>query len=252
MRLSPADLARLDATAQAELVRQGDASPDELVEAAIARIERVDPGIKAVPIRLFAEARAAARAAAAGPPFAGVPFLLKDGCSAFAGQPCYMGNRGLRDSDYRSPRDDVLALRFRSAGLVAVGKSAVPEFGGMPYTQSAAFGVTHNPFDRALSAGGSSGGSCAAVAAGLVPAAHASDTGGSIRIPAAWCGVVGLKPSRGRVPTRMIAGCVVLFGSEPIAPVLLLIPGRIFVIRCFGQTLKIWMPLYLPMAIRIT
>jgi amidase len=198
-------LHHLDATAQAELVRCGEVTPPELVEAAIARIERLDPEIRAVPIRLFTEARAAARSAdlpLGG--FRGVPFLLKDIGTALSGQPCYMGNRALRDADYRAPRDHSLALRFRAAGLVTLGKSAVPEFGIVPYTQSRAFGATRNPFDRTRSAGGSSGGSCAAVAAGMVAVAHASDGGGSIRIPAAWCGVVGLKPSRGRVPSSGI------------------------------------------------
>ena len=199
-------LDQLDGTAQAELVRRGDVSPLELAERAMSRIERFDPLVNAVPIRLFEEARlAAASADLAHGPFRGVPFLLKDVGTAFAGQPCYMGNRALHAVDYRSPRDHTLALRFRSAGLVVVGKSAVPEFGVIPYTQSSAFGSTRNPFDRALSVGGSSGGSCAAVAAGMVPVAHASDGGGSIRIPAAWCGVVGLKPSRGRVPSSAIS-----------------------------------------------
>lgn len=199
-------LDRLDASAQAELVRRADVSPLELAEAAMARIERLDPIINAVPIRLFEAARLAAGSAnLPHGPFRGVPFLLKDIGTAFAGQPYYMGNRALRAADHRSPRDHTLARRFRSAGLVVVGKAAVPEFGVIPYTQSSAFGATRNPFDRTLSAGGSSAGSCAAVAAGMVPVAHASDGGGSIRIPAAWCGVVGLKPSRGRVPSSAIA-----------------------------------------------
>jgi amidase len=198
-------LHHLDATAQAELVRRGDVSPLELVEAAIARIEQLDPAINAVPIRLLAEAQAAARSADLPPgPFRGVPFLLKDIGTCLAGQPCYMGNRALHDADYRAPRDHSLALRFRAAGLVTLGKASVPEFGIVPYTQTRAFGATRNPFDRTLSVGGSSGGSCAAVAAGMVAVAHASDGGGSIRIPAAWCGVVGLKPSRGRVPSSGI------------------------------------------------
>ena len=126
-------LHHLDATAQAELVRRGEVSPQELVEAAIARIEQLDPAINAVPIRLLAEARAAARSADLPPgPFRGVPFLLKDIGTCLAGQPCYMGNRALRDADYRAPLDHSLALRFRAAGLVTLGKSAVPEFGIVP------------------------------------------------------------------------------------------------------------------------
>ena len=123
----------LDAMAQAELVRRGEVSPAELVEAAIARIEQLDPAINAVPIRLLAEARAAARSADLPPgPFRGVPFLLKDIGTCLAGQPCYMGNRALRDADYRAPLDHSLALRFRAAGLVTLGESAVPEFGIVP------------------------------------------------------------------------------------------------------------------------
>ena len=126
-------LHHLDATAQAELVRRGEVSPQELVEAAIARIEQLDPAINAVPIRLFAEARTGTCSADPPPaPFRGVPFLLKDVGTALAGQPSYMGNRALRDADYRAPRDHRLALRFRAAGLVTLGKSAVPEFGIVP------------------------------------------------------------------------------------------------------------------------
>jgi amidase len=127
---------QLDGTAQAELVRRGEVSPLELAEGAMSRIERLDPLVNAVPIRLFEEARlAAASADLAHGPFRGVPFLLKDAGTAFAGQPCYMGNRAVRAVDYRSPCDHTLALRFRSAGLIVVGKSAVPEFGVIPYTQ---------------------------------------------------------------------------------------------------------------------
>jgi amidase len=199
-RVSPGELASLDATGQAELVRRRELSPRELVLAAIERIERVDPDLGSVVIRLFEEARAATRSRALPPgPFPGVPFLMKDVGAVQAGQPYFAGNRALRDAGYRSPEDSYLGARFRNAGLVAVGKSKVPEFGLQTTTQPLAFGPTRNPWDPDRTPGGSSGGACAAVAAGLVPLAHANDGAGSIRIPAAWCGLVGLKPSRGRI-----------------------------------------------------
>lgn len=194
-------LAALDATAQAELVRRGEVKPAELVEAAIERIERVDPELNAVVIRLFDEARAAA--AGPGPPegpFRGVPFLMKDLGSMQAGQPYYGGNRALHAAGFRAPHDTYLGARFRNAGLVTLGKTNTPEFGLQSTTQPLLFGATRNPWDPERTPGGSSGGTAAAVAAGLVPVAHGNDGGGSIRIPAAWCGLVGLKPSRGRVP----------------------------------------------------
>lgn len=195
------ELARLDATAQAALVRSGEATPLELVDAAIARIERVDPLLNAVVIRDFE----GARRAAASPdlpdgPLRGVPFLLKDLGATQAGLPTYLGNRLLRDLDHRAGADTELGTRFRRAGLVTLGKTNVPELGTTPTTQPLSFGPTRNPWDVTRSPAGSSGGAAAAVAAGLVPIAHANDGGGSIRLPASWCGLVGLKPSRGRLP----------------------------------------------------
>lgn len=242
------EFAALDATAQAELVARGEVSPRELVDAAIARIEKHDPEIGAVVIPLFEEARAAAASPElpAGP-FRGVPFLLKDVGATQAGQPYYAGNRALRDAGYRTPADTYLGTRFRRAGLVTLGKSKTPEFGLQSTTQPMAFGPTHNPWAPALSPGGSSGGACAAVAAGLVPVAHANDGAGSIRIPAAWCGLVGLKPSRGRIPlepttvgrsgvgfvvTRTLRDAAALLdalsGSEPGDLYRLAPPGRPF------------------------
>lgn len=196
------EIARLDATAQAELVRRGELRPGELVEAAIERIERVDARLNAVVIRLFEEARACVAGQLPPAPFRGVPFLMKDVGARQGDQPYYAGNRALRDVGFRAASDTPLGARFRALGLVTVGKSNTPEFGLQSTTQPLAFGPTRNPWDPARSAGGSSGGACAAVAAGLVPVAHASDGGGSIRIPAAWCGLVGLKPSRGRIVAR--------------------------------------------------
>ena len=200
------ELSTMDATAQAELVRRRELTPLDLVDAAIARIERVNPTLNAVITPLFE----AARAAAISPdlpdgPFRGVPFLLKDIGAMQKGQPYYMGNRALRDAGYRSPDDTALGARFRAAGFITLGKTNLPEFGAQTTTQPLAFGATHNPWDLDRSTSGSSGGSSAAVAAGLVPVAHANDGGGSIRLPASWCGLVGLKPSRGRVSSP-IAG----------------------------------------------
>src|SRR5262245_20315050 len=197
---APADpWARLDATAQAALVRRGEVTPRELTIAACERIERADTAIGAVPVRFFDHALAAAERVKPQARFAGVPFLMKDVGARQAGQPYYAGNRALRAADYRAGRDTLLGARFRELGLVTVGNSNAPEFGLQSNTWPLAHGPTRNPWAPDRAAGGSSGGACAAVAAGLVPVAHASDGAGSIRIPAAWCGLVGLKPSAHRV-----------------------------------------------------
>jgi amidase len=189
----------LDATAQAELVRRGEVSPRELVDAAIGRCERVNPRLNAVITPLFEKARAHAESRALGAgPFRGVPFLLKDLTLQTKGDPYRAGTRFLRDAGFVSDHDTHLATRLRDAGFVFLGKTNVPELGPLPTTEPAAFGPTRNPWDPERSPGGSSGGSAAAVAAGIVPAAHANDGGGSIRIPASACGLVGLKPTRGR------------------------------------------------------
>jgi amidase len=203
--VSTDDYAQLDATAQADLVRRGEVHPKELVDAAIARLEAYDGTLNALVFRDFDRARQTAADPTHSGPFAGVPFLLKDLGVAQAGLPTYEGNRIFRDLDQRAPADDELGARFRRAGLITLGKSNVPEFGPHPTTQPDAFGPTRNPWDVERTPGGSSGGSAAAVAAGLVPIAHANDGGGSIRIPAGFSGLVGLKPSRGRVsaPTQL-------------------------------------------------
>ncbi|MEO5724791.1 MAG: amidase [Ilumatobacteraceae bacterium] len=189
----------LDATDQAALVARGEATPLELLEAAIERIEAIDPKLNAVIIRWFDEARATAASELPGGSFRGVPFLLKDLWAAYAGQPLTNGNRALKEAMPISTADTTLVGRFRAAGLVTAGRTNSPEFGSVPTTEPEAWGATHNPWDLSLSPGGSSGGSAAAVAAGMVPIAHASDGGGSIRIPASCCGLVGLKPSQGRI-----------------------------------------------------
>jgi amidase len=190
-------LAGLDATAQAELIRKGEASPKELVEAAIARIERLDPQLGSVIHPAFEAARTAVADVPDGP-FRGVPTLMKDIGGAEAGRPYCAGMRFLKEAGWREPEDAYLTRRLKAAGLVSLGRTNTPELALLPTTEPVAFGPTRNPWNPAHSAGGSSGGAAAAVAAGLVPVAHASDGGGSIRIPASHCGLVGLKPSRGR------------------------------------------------------
>jgi amidase len=193
------DLSRLDATAQADLVRSGQASPSELVDAAIERIERVNPELNAVITPLYDRARTAAAGDLPDGPFRGVPFVLKDLSAHSAGDPFHEGMSFLKDRGWTEPEDTALAARFRAAGLVTVGKTNTPELGILPTTEPLAYGPTRNPWDTTRSTGGSSGGSAAAVAAGLVPMGHANDGGGSIRIPASECGLVGLKPTRARV-----------------------------------------------------
>ena len=191
------DAAFADATAQAELVRTGEASPLELVDAAIERIDRLNPTLNAVIHERFDKARAEAAAVPDGP-FRGVPFVLKDLDGYSAGDPYHGGTKFLRDHDYRPERDSYLTEKFRQAGLICVGRTNTPELGLVPTTEPATYGPSRNPWDTARSTGGSSGGSAAAVASGMVPLGHAGDGGGSIRIPASECGLVGLKPSRGR------------------------------------------------------
>jgi amidase len=193
------ELARLDATGQAELVRDGEVSPTELVESAIGRIQALNPALGAVITDLSEKAIAAAAGQLPDGPFRGVPMLLKDLACHSAGDPFHEGMAFLKRLRWTESADQYLAGKFRDAGFVFVGKSNTPELGILPTTEPEAYGPTHNPWDRSRSPGGSSGGSAAAVAAGLVPLAHANDGGGSIRIPASHCGLVGLKPSRGRV-----------------------------------------------------
>jgi amidase len=195
-------LSFLDATAQAQLVRSGNMSARELVDAAIERIERVDRQLNSVIHRRFERAQAEADAVTREDhtkPFVGVPFALKDLWSPSAGDPMHNGVKALQAAGYTAPKDSWLVSRYRKAGLIIVGRTATPELGLIPTTESEATGLTRNPWNTAYSPGGSSGGSAAAVAAGLVPTAHATDGGGSIRIPAAACGLVGLKVSQGRI-----------------------------------------------------
>jgi amidase len=198
----------LDATAQADLVARGEVSAVELVDAARQRIERINPSLNAVVMRwderAHTRATAIDEARGAGdelPPFAGVPFLLKDLWAHESGTPLTNGNVALRDATPLSDHDNTLVARFREAGLVNLGRTNSPELGSLPVTEPVAYGPTRNPWDTTRTPGGSSGGAAAAVASGMVPAAHASDGGGSIRIPASCCGLVGLKPTQGRITT---------------------------------------------------
>src|SRR6476660_638187 len=193
------DPARPDATAQAELVARGDASPLELVDAAIARIEASNPALNAVIHERFDRARTeAASSTLADTPFRGLPFLVKDAVCHTAGDPFHCGMRLLKRLQWTEPEDTWLAARFRAAGRLSVGKTNTPELATSVTTEPIAYGPTHNPWDRSRSPGGSSGGSAAAVAAGMVPIAHGNDMGGSIRFPSSMCGIVGLKPTRAR------------------------------------------------------
>lgn len=188
-----------DALGLAELIRKGEVSPAEVCEAAIERIEQRNPRINAVVARLYDFGRAELGSLPAAAPLRGVPFLLKDLLSALAGFPLTSGCRALQS--FTPDHDSELVARFRRAGLVILGKTNTPEFGITAYTEPELFGPARNPWNLARTPGGSSGGAAAAVAAGLVPLAGAGDGGGSIRIPASYCGLFGLKPSRGRVPT---------------------------------------------------
>jgi amidase len=192
------DVTWLDATAQAELVRRKEVSASELVEAAIARIERLNPTVNAVVTRMYEQARATAARGVEGP-FAGVPFLLKDLVAEYAGVPLTEASAFLA-GQYVSAHDSELTARLKRAGLIVLGKTNTPEFGILPTTEPLLFGACRNPWDTTRTAGGSSGGSAAAVACGMVAMAHGNDGGGSIRIPASCCGLFGLKPTRGRNP----------------------------------------------------
>jgi amidase len=194
----------LDATAQADLVRRGEVSAKELAEAAIARIEAVNPRLDAVIRTRFEAARQEADGDLPDGPFRGVPILFKDlGCTV-AGEPAAFGVGPMQDLAW--PVTSYLAEQFRAAGFVALGRTNVPELGTTVTTEPRSFPPARNPWDTGRSTGGSSGGSSAAVAAGLVPVAHANDGGGSIRIPASECGLVGLKPTRGRVSQGPLVG----------------------------------------------
>ncbi|MCO5168955.1 MAG: amidase [Planctomycetes bacterium] len=196
--MSLPDYADHDALGLAALVRAGQVSPRELVDEALARIEATNPRLNAV----VAVRAAAARSEAQGPlegPLAGVPFLVKDLLGALQGESTTCGSRLWRG--HAAACDTELVRRWRRAGLIVVGRTSTPELGLLPVTEPEAYGPARNPWDPSRTPGGSSGGSAAMVAAGVVPLASGGDGGGSIRIPASCCGLFGLKPSRGRTPT---------------------------------------------------
>lgn len=201
------ELHSLDAIDQAAAVRTGQVSALELVDNAIARITALNPVLNAVIWERFEQAREEARSASSGQGrFAGVPLLLKDlGCPA-AGEPDHQGNSALKRLGHRADHDCSIVRRFRSAGFIVLGRTNCPEFGLVSDTTNRAYGATRNPWNTGHTPGGSSGGSSAAVASGMASVAHGNDGGGSLRIPAAHTGLIGLKPSRGRVSHAPDAG----------------------------------------------
>ena len=239
------DVLWLDATAQAGLVASGEVTARELAEAAMARIEKLDGSVNAVIHRRFERALDEIEAGLPPGPFRGVPFLIKDLFADSAGDPAHQGNRALKDAGWTARQDSWLVARLRAAGFAFLGRTNTPEFGLVPVTEPHAYGPCRNPWDLSRSPGGSSGGSAAAVAAGLAAGALGSDGGCSLRVPAAFCGIVGLKPQRGRVPLarpgthwhgmtvfgplgRTVADVALLFDvlrGAPAAPVAA--PGRL-------------------------
>ncbi len=193
-----AEYDRYDGLGLARLVARGEVSPSELLEEAIERAERVDARVHSIVVRMFEEARRRVAKDRLEGPYAGVPFLLKDLSSAYAGVKLQSGSQLYRG--YFPAQHSELVERYLRAGLVVFGKTNTPELGIVPVTEPALYGPTHNPWRHGRTPGGSSGGAAAAVAAGIVPMAHGGDGGGSIRIPAACCGLFGLKPSKYRLP----------------------------------------------------
>jgi len=193
-----------DALGLAALVRDGQVHPSELIEACLERVQRHNPRLNAIIHRLDERARRSAALPIPEGPFSGVPFLVKDLLADMEGLPTSRGSRFFADDI--ADRDSELVRRWRAAGVIIAGKTNTPELGLHPTTEPAHFGPARNPWDTERITGGSSGGSAAAVASGIVPIASGGDGGGSIRIPASCCGLFGLKPSRGRTPTGPTAG----------------------------------------------
>lgn len=231
------EYASYDALGLAALVKKGEVSASELAEEAVSRIEKHNPALNAVILKLYDIGRAMAKSPVDGP-FKGVPFLLKDAFGDLKGTATRLGSRFRADTP--ATEDAVLTRRFKAAGLTILGKTNVPEYTLLPTTESKLYGAAHNPWNPDHTTGGSSGGAAAAVAAGIVPLAHANDSGGSIRIPASSCGLVGLKPTRARtslgpdygdvlsglchehVVTRTVRDCAAMLdctrGNEPGDP----------------------------------
>lgn len=195
---------KYDATGLAELIQKGEVTAGEVAAAAIARAEQINPRINAVIHKMYDQARIEAEKISGEAPFAGIPFLLKNISQAIKGEPMTAGARALRDRP--AVADSEFVKRMRSSGVLFMGITNVPEFALMAVTEPESYGPTRNPWNRDYTPGGSSGGAAAAVASGIVPLAGANDGGGSIRIPAAFCGLFGLKPSRGRTPVGPLFG----------------------------------------------
>jgi amidase len=211
------DIAFLPATEQARLVREGDVTSVELAELYLERIETLDPELNSFVTIRAEEALADARAVDGSDgdaPFRGVPIAIKD-LTATAGIRTTYSCRAF--AEYVPDFDTAVVRRLRDAGFVIVGKTNTPEFGTVAFTESELNGSTRNPWNPSLTPGGSSGGAAAALAAGLIPIAHGTDGGGSIRIPASCCGLFGLKPSRGRVSTAPFTSLEGLSTSGPLS-----------------------------------
>ena len=206
------ELIGYDAIALGELIRKGEISPVELLETTIQRIEKVNPNLNAVIHKMYDSARETAETwnskikagEASKAIFSGVPFLLKDLIAEYKGAPFHEGSHAVKG--YISKVDSELVRRQKAGGLIIVGKTNTPEFGCLPSMEYSCYGPTHTPWNPELTPGCSSGGSAAAVAAGIVPMAHGNDAGGSIRIPASCCGLFGLKPTRARNPLGPLFG----------------------------------------------
>jgi len=199
-----ADYRKYDAVGLAALIAKRQVSTKEVLETAIARAEQVNPSINAIIHKQYEQARTAATHGLPKGPLTGVPFLIKDLAFFEPGEPATFGSSLFKD--YVADHESAYVTRCKKAGLVFMGRSSTPEFGLNPNTEPRLYGSCRNPWNVAYSAGGSSGGAAAAIAAGILPMAHATDGGGSIRIPAAQCGLFGLKPSRGRISMAPDAG----------------------------------------------
>ncbi len=206
------ELTKYDAIGLGELIKRGEIKPVELIEDTIQRIEKVNPRLNAVIHRMYDEASYFAKRCdlekgsnrSLKSHFFGVPFLLKDLIAEYKGSPFSEGSVAVKG--YVSKIDSELVRRQKKGGLIIIGKTNTPEFGLLPTTEPTLCGATANPWNLGITAGGSSGGSAAAVAAGIMPMAHGNDAGGSIRIPASCCGLFGLKPTRGRNPLGPLFG----------------------------------------------
>jgi len=195
---------KYDATGLAELIKKREVTAAEVVAAAIARLEQINPKINAVIHKMYDRARFEAEKGGGGEPFFGIPFLLKDISQGIKGEPMTSGARALQN--HPAEVDSEFVRRMRRTGVLFMGITNVPEFALMAVTEPECYGPTRNPWNIDYTPGGSSGGAAAAVASGIVPLAGANDGGGSIRIPAAFCGLFGLKPSRGRTPVGPLFG----------------------------------------------